>query len=63
MNLKGLSEELGIINQQCTRHLSRLIETGLAEKDPEGLYHISPYGARARSKNCFKKEMMVRAAF
>lgn len=44
INLTSLSKEFGLTNQQCIRHLSRLVETGLAEKDPEGLYSISPYG-------------------
>lgn len=42
--LTGLSGELGITSQQCMRHMSRLVETGLAAKDPEGFYALPPYG-------------------
>lgn len=43
--LTGLSEELGIRNQQCSRHLTRLTENGLIRKNVEGGYSLSDYGS------------------
>jgi len=42
--LTGLSREIGISNQECSRHMARLTEALLAEKSPEGLYGLTPYG-------------------
>ena len=42
--LTGLSEELGIRNQQCSRHLVRLTENGLIRRTVEGGYTLTPYG-------------------
>ncbi len=44
MNVTGLSRELGVTTQEASRHLSRLGETGLTVKDPEGFHRITPYG-------------------
>ena len=44
MNVTGLSRELGVTTQEASRHLSRLGETGLTAKDPEGFHRITPYG-------------------
>jgi predicted transcriptional regulator len=41
----GLSRELGLTNQECSRHLSRLAEAKLTRRSPEGDYSITPYGA------------------
>jgi len=43
--LTGLSESLGIRNQQCSRHLARLSENGLIEKTVEGGYDLTEYGS------------------
>ena len=43
--LTGLSEELGIRNQQCSRHLVRLTEFGLIKKTVDGEYAITDYGS------------------
>jgi predicted transcriptional regulator len=44
LNLTNLSKQLGVTNQECSRHLSRLIEEKIVEKTPDGLHRISPYG-------------------
>jgi predicted transcriptional regulator len=43
--LTGLSESLGIRNQQCSRHLARLTENGLIEKTVGRGYDLSEYGS------------------
>jgi predicted transcriptional regulator len=44
MNVTGLAKELGLTTQESSRHLSRLSDTGLTRKSPEGLYLLTPYG-------------------
>jgi len=44
MNVTNLSKALGLTTQECSRHLSRLGEVGLAKKDIEGLHRIGPFG-------------------
>jgi predicted transcriptional regulator len=44
MNVTTLARELGTTNQECSRHVSRLSEALLVEKDPEGLYGLTAYG-------------------
>ena len=44
MKLTGLSKELGITNQECSRHLTRLLEAELTRKGSDGLYHLTPFG-------------------
>lgn len=44
MRLTGLSKELGITNQECSRHLTRLLEAELTRKGSDGLYHLTPFG-------------------
>jgi len=44
MNVTTMARELGITNQECSRHVSRLSEALLVEKDPEGLYGLTTYG-------------------
>ncbi len=41
----GLSRELDLTNQECSRHLSRLAEAKLTRRSPGGDYSITPYGA------------------
>ena len=43
--LTGFSESLGIRNQQCTRHLTRLVKNELIEKTGEGRYKLTEYGS------------------
>ena len=43
--LTGLSDELEIRNQQCSRHLVRLTEFGLIKKTIDGEYAITDYGS------------------
>ena len=44
MNVTGLAKELSLTTQESSRHLSRLSDIGLARKNPEGLYLLTPYG-------------------
>ncbi|MGD2142641.1 MAG: ArsR family transcriptional regulator [Candidatus Bathyarchaeota archaeon] len=43
-NVTGLARDLGITTQEVSRHLSRLGDVGLTEKDPDGSYRLTPYG-------------------
>ena len=44
LNLTGLSNKLGLMNQETSRHLSRLEEAGLVIKNPDGAYSITHFG-------------------
>lgn len=44
MNVTGIARELEITTQECSRHLSRLSEAMLVERDSEGGYSLSQYG-------------------
>ena len=44
MNITNLSKKLDLTTQECSRHVSRLGDVGLIQKDIEGLHHVSPYG-------------------
>jgi len=44
MNITRLSRELNITTQEASRHLARLGEVGLTQKEADGYHHISPYG-------------------
>ena len=43
-NVSGLSRKLNLTTQESSRHTSRLSDVGLARKDSNGLYHLTPYG-------------------
>jgi predicted transcriptional regulator len=43
-NLTPLARKLGLSTQEASRHAVRLSEVGLAAKDSEGLYTLTPYG-------------------
>jgi predicted transcriptional regulator len=43
-NVTGIARELEITTQECSRHLSRLSEAMLVERDSEGGYSLSQYG-------------------
>ena len=40
----GLSNRLGLTNQEVSRHLSRLGDVGLTTKAPDGQYSLTSYG-------------------
>ena len=42
--LTGISKKVGITNQQCMRHLNRLTEVKLIDKNTDGCYRLSLYG-------------------
>ena len=44
LKLTHLSRELDLTVQETSRHLSRLSEKRLIQKDVEGFYHATPYG-------------------
>ncbi len=44
MNVTGLSRGLGLTTQECSRHLSRLVEAMLVDRDQDGLYLLTNYG-------------------
>jgi len=43
-NISRLSKELDISNQECSRHVSRLVDAELAGRDSEGHYGLTEYG-------------------
>lgn len=47
MNVTNLSKTLGLTTQESSRHVSRLGDVGLTEKDVDGLHHLTPYGELA----------------
>lgn len=48
MRLTHLSEQLDLTVQETSRHLSRLCDAKLIEKDVDGFYHPTPYGEHSR---------------
>ena len=44
MKVTTLSRELEITTQECSRHIARLSEAKLVEKDPEGFFNLTQYG-------------------
>jgi predicted transcriptional regulator len=44
MRVTTLSKELGLTAPEISRHISRLSENGLATKDVEGYFHLTPFG-------------------
>lgn len=44
MNVTNLSKTLDLTTQESSRHVSRLGEVGLTQKDVEGLHSLTPYG-------------------
>lgn len=43
-NVTNLSRELGLTTQESSRHLSRLTDIRLVEKNADGLHGLTPYG-------------------
>ena len=46
-----IAKEIGINNQECSRHVNRLSENGLITKDEGGSYRITPYGSAVLKLN------------
>ena len=46
-----IAQEIGINNQECSRHVNRLSEAGLIVKDEGGSYRITPYGVAVLELN------------
>ena len=44
MNIAGLSKEHDLTHQACGKHLNRLFEVKLIDRDSEGLISITDYG-------------------
>jgi predicted transcriptional regulator len=44
MKVTTLSRRLEITTQECSRHIARLSEAKLVEKDPEGFFGLTQYG-------------------
>jgi len=44
MNISTLSRKLDLTTQECSRHVSRLSDATLVEKDTDGKYNLTQYG-------------------
>jgi predicted transcriptional regulator len=44
MNVTSIARELGMTTQETSRHISRLSEALLVEKDPDGFFGLTTYG-------------------
>ena len=44
MNVTAIARAIDVTTQEVSRHLSRLTEVGLTEKDPDGPYRLTPFG-------------------
>ena len=44
MRITNIAKETGLNNPEIRRHISRLRQVGLIQRDVEGLYHLTPYG-------------------
>jgi predicted transcriptional regulator len=44
MNVTAIARTIEVTTQEVSRHLSRLTEVGLTEKDPDGPYRLTPFG-------------------
>jgi predicted transcriptional regulator len=42
--ITAIANEIGINNQECSRHMNRMAGNGLIRKSEEGSYHLTPYG-------------------
>ena len=47
MNVTAIARAIEVTTQEVSRHLSRLTEAGLTEKDPDGPYRLTPFGVLA----------------
>ena len=44
MRITDIAKELNRNNPEIRRHISRLQDVGLIQRDVEGYYHLTPYG-------------------
>jgi predicted transcriptional regulator len=44
MRITDITRKIGLTTPEARRHVSRLGEVGLIQRDVEGFYHITPYG-------------------
>jgi len=44
MNITTLAQRLDVTTQECSRHMSRLSDIGLVQRNPDGAYSLTPYG-------------------
>lgn len=44
LNITNLAKELDVTTQEVSRHVSRLTEAGLTERNSEGMFDLTPYG-------------------
>ena len=42
--ITAIANEIGINNQECSRHMNRMTGDGLIRKSEDGSYHLTPYG-------------------
>jgi predicted transcriptional regulator len=42
--ITAIANEVGINNQECSRHMTRMTGDGLIRKSEDGSYHLTPYG-------------------
>jgi predicted transcriptional regulator len=42
--ITAVANMIGINNQECSRHMNRMMGDGLIRKREDGLYHLTPYG-------------------
>jgi len=47
MRITDITKELGLNNPETRRHISRLREVGLIQRDGEGFYDLTPFGETA----------------
>jgi predicted transcriptional regulator len=50
MNVTAVARAIEITTQEVSRHLSRLTDVGLTEKDPKGPYRLTPFGVLTLSQ-------------
>ena len=50
MNVTTIARVIDVTTQEVSRHLSRLTEVGLTEKDPDGPYRLTPFGVLTLSQ-------------
>ena len=47
MRITDITKEMGLNNPEARRHISRLREVGLIQRDVEGFYNLTPFGESA----------------
>lgn len=50
MNVTSIARAIDVTTQEVSRHLSRLTEVGLTEKNPDGPYRLTPFGVLTLSQ-------------